>query len=499
LSETTAVTTARGASYLGIQSLVSLSAQTVALGILARMITVTEMGLLTILTAVLAAAQVVVNLGLGAIMPKLVAENAAQGKIGISAAIFYTSFFLNALVSVVVAAVILVSRFPTGISGLSGSAISVLLALDILVNYTNITGAAFGGLQKFRDLAVFTSVFTITKQTLILYLVFLFRTLVGWIAALTITDLASTIVMSAYLMKQLGRPVFELSAKDLLKLSAPLFLSNVLLFGYNWFDRLFLIGFVDLTALGLYGAATQAFSAYLGVVGVLPMVLLPAFARTHGVGGRDSLHYAVKSASRYICYTVIPVAFVLLAAARPAITLFLGRRYEGAGLPLGELGGFSIATVLAYPFNSVLIVLNETGLYALTVIIPLLLSVIIAFSTISSLGIVAASTARGLAMVLNLVLSIVLLRRKLPVTLDINAVVKSITAGAAMALVIWLMQVVWYDALLLPLYLLCGGATYLILLRVLKAVNMEDMDLARRVLGPRFGFLLRLLSRILLS
>ena len=69
--------------------------------------------------AAIAAAQVVVNLGLPIIVAKLIAENVARGNIRIGAAVFYISFFLNFLASLAVAAVILFTRFPAGISGMS--------------------------------------------------------------------------------------------------------------------------------------------------------------------------------------------------------------------------------------------------------------------------------------------------------------------------------------------------------------------------------------------
>jgi len=177
----------------------------------------------------------------------------------------------------------------------------------------------------------------------------------------------------------------------------------------------------------------------------------------------------------------------------------VGRQYEGGAFPLGELAAFSVAAILAYPLSSVLIVLNETTLYSLTIILPLLAGIGIGFTALSSLGMVAMSTARGLAMMLNLVLTVILLRRKLPVALDTKAVGKSLVAGTAMAAVICLVQIVWYKPLLSPLYIFCGGVTYLMVLRILGAVSKEDIAFLSNVLGERFGWVVRLLSYVMLS
>jgi len=503
LAPRTAVIGARGASYLGLQNIVTLVAQIVSFGILARMISVPDMGVLTILMTALTGLQVISNLGLGNVITKLVAENVAQGKMGSASAVCYVSLCLNFSTSAIVCAAIWLTKFPSGISGLQTSStigvISLLLVLDIMVGYGNIFGAAILGLQKYRALSTINAVQIISRQILIVSFVFLFKSLAGWMGAWVITDLFVTIITYAYFVRQLGLPSFNFSVKRLLTLSIPLLFSNIVLFAYNYVDRLFLIGRVDLDALGVYGAATQAFSAFMALVGVLPIVLLPAFAEVYGLGGTDNLRSAVKTASRYVSFTALPIAFGLLAAARPAMTLFVGRRYDAGALPLAELAAFSTATILAYPLSQAFIVLNETALYAITIILPLAVAVGFALLTVSTMGIVAASTARGIALVLNLVLCIVLLRRKFPVTLDNTAIIKSFTASITMAAAIWLIQKTVYAPVLLPLYMFCGVITYLISLRVLKTVTGEDLNLLRNVAGPHFEGMIQLLSRILLT
>jgi len=462
------------------------------------------MGILTILTTALAGVQVIFNLGLGNVVTKFVAENTAQGKASVASAACNVSFVLNLVAASIVSAGILISKFPAGISGLPASStvslISLLLVVDTLVAYgSGVFSPAILGLQRYRALSIINAVSTISRQILIVSLVLVFQSLVGWIAAWVITDLFVTLVTYSYFSRQIGVRSFAFSPKRLLRLSFPLLLSNIVLFAYSFVDRLFLIGRVDLDALGVYGAATQAFSAFSTLVSVLPIVLLPAFAEVYGLGGLDNLRSAVKTASRYVSLTALPIAFCLLAAARPAITLFVGRRYEPGALPLAELAAFSTTAILTFPLSPVFVVLEETGLYAVAIAIPLVVAVGFAWLTISTLGVVAASTGRGIGMVLNLLLCILLLRRKFPVTFDNSVIVKTFAAGVLMAVVILLMQQVAYSPILLPLYVIGGILTYLLSLRGLKAVTAEDMKLLGDVMGPRLGKVIQLLSRIVLT
>jgi hypothetical protein len=85
-------------------------------------------------------------------------------------------------------------------------------------------------------------------------------------------------------------------------------------------------------------------------------------------------------------------------------------------------------------------------------------------------------------------------RRKILVQLDKEAIMKSVVASGAMALAMEAFQLAYYSRFLLPLYLAVGLVVYLLSMRALKAVNTADMDLIRRMLGPRFSRICDLLS-----
>jgi hypothetical protein len=59
-------------------------------------------------------------------------------------------------------------------------------------------------------------------------------------------------------------------------------------------------------------------------------------------------------------------------------------------------------------------------------------------------------------------------------------------------------QVALSRAILLPAYILLGGAVYLAMLRLLRAIKTEDVNFAGRFLGRRLAFLSNLLAAILL-
>jgi O-antigen/teichoic acid export membrane protein len=497
------VSAARGVSYLWLQNIVSSLARIVAFAFFARLISVDEMGIYTILSLAYSGGQALMGLGLSSVITKFVAENIAQGKKEEAASVCYKSLLLGELASILVAAGFLLSRFPAGVSKLPNSplisAIGIFFAIDLIATLGPTTAAVFYGLLEFRDYALIFTIYASVRPFMVVLFIYETGSLVGLAEAWVISDTALTACVLLYLCRRLGPPVFRFSTKYLLKLSSPLYLANLASFLYSSFDQLTLIPLVSLTALGVYGAAVTAFTAYNNLIGVFALVLLPVFSGVHGVKGPDVLTDSIRTASRYASIVAMPLAFALLATARPALTLLVGGAYRGGVIPLAVLALGSIASIVALSLGPVLIVLNETTLAALASILPIPLSVGFALISIPVLGILGASIARALSMLLSLLLTWYFLRRTIVVKLDLRAVLKSMVASGGMALVMEALQLFYYSRFLLPVYLLVGFLAYLLGMRALKAMTPADIDLIRRMLGPRFGRMCDFLSRLVLS
>ena len=106
------VSAARGVSYLWLQNIVSSVARVVAFAFFARLISVDQMGVFTILSLANNGASALAGLGLYSVVTKFVAEDVAQGKKVEAASAYYKSLLLSELASIIVAAGFLLSKFP---------------------------------------------------------------------------------------------------------------------------------------------------------------------------------------------------------------------------------------------------------------------------------------------------------------------------------------------------------------------------------------------------
>jgi PST family polysaccharide transporter len=488
----------RGASYLVIQS---LGVNVILVGsfvVLARIISPADMGILALLQLVNATCQTFLTWFAQAVT-KYVAENASNES---RAAPFYQALRLTIVAYIPAVVVIFFGSTFLASHILGNSAYSNLfqwMAVDVVFfgGIVPIATAALLGLRKFREIAVVGLVFSgFMRQFLIIALILVLRNFVGLVIGWAISDATTAIFYVVLVMRALGAPRFDFPIWKLTRFSAPLELATIVTYAQTWFDRALLALFVPLAVLGVYNATLVAFGALAGVTTALTNMLFAALSSI--AGDRLNIRNAVRLATRYACLTLTPLAFALMATSKAALTLFVGSQYVGGYLPLMLICGAFGAVAFATALGPLYLALEETKLSAAITGSSVLISLGAAYFLLPELGIVGAAIARVLAILLGAIFSVLILRRKMTLDLDFPIITKTIFAGGVMAAVVLGIQFLWYSKFLLPVYLLVGVVVYLVMLRLLKTVEVTDLDLLRRFFGAKFAFISKILRWILL-
>ncbi len=486
-----------------IQNVVKSAAMVASFAILSRLITVKEMGVMAALLLVNELCQVVATLALQQAATRFIAKEFAGGMKRIAAAIFYQAIRTTLLLAAPLAAFVFAGADMLSVQLLGEDGYAVLfrvLAFDVLfyAGMLPVLSGALLGLQKFREMAILTIVNTLVRQSLIVLLVILFRSFLGLVVAWVAADLVAASVYLAYVARILGRPRFDYALGNLLSFSWPLVVSSAVGFAYSWFDRALLLAFVPLATLGVYNATIIAFNVLTGTAGAIATALFSAFSAMQSIHQRHSLSNAIYVASRHVSFIAVPLAFGLLATAKPALTVFVGPAYEEGTAPLMVLAGIYGITLFDAVLSPMLLAVGRTrGASAIT-IVSLCVSLIVAYPLLPAWGMLGAAVARGLAMVLTTVLTIVVLKRTMSFRIDVESVLKSLVAGSVMAAVVILAQSFAYNMILLPLYVVVGAVTYATMMRLLRAIRHEDLDLIRGYLGERLGWLADFIGSIML-
>jgi O-antigen/teichoic acid export membrane protein len=498
-----AVAVSRGASYLTLQTVVTSVAQVLSFAILARIITPSEVGILAILSLITALCQAINGAAFQQASIKYLGEFTGTRQ-ELASGVFYQTLQVSFAISVPIAAFIflgsgLLAQDLVGTVGQAG--LFRVVAVDVLA-YSGVLPVAIGavlGMKRFKAAATIGAAGAILRQCLIILLILFLKDFVGLVYAWVFSDFAMLAAYGLYVVRVLGMPKKLFPLRELLSFSWPLSIGNVVNFAYSWFDRAVLIVFVPLASLGVYNAALTAFGALVSISSAFTNTLLPVYSDIRGRGGFEGCRRATRLASRYASLVVAPLAFGLLATAKPALTLFVGKAYVGGAEPLAIFSLVYALTAFGLGLSPMLTALSETRAVMWITVLSVVLALGSAYVLLPIFGIIGASIARGVAMVASLGVTVVVLRRKRAMGIDVDMAWKSLVASGVMAGVLLAVQMVVYSILLLPLYVVLGAVVYLILLRVLKAVRKHDIELIERYLGSRLGFLARLFSVILVG
>jgi O-antigen/teichoic acid export membrane protein len=495
-----AVVASRGVSYLTIQTVATSVVQIVSFAILARIITPAEVGILAILSLVLSLSQSINGVAFQQSATKFIGESDDKK---VASAVFYQTLRISAVIAIPVGiAIFLLAPWLalTMLGQVTKSYLFRALAVDLLISSGALPVAigALYGLKRFKVASAIGVGGIIFRQFLIILFIILLKDFVGLVYAWILSDTAMFVACTAYAFRIAGvqRAIFPVG--KLLNFSWPLTISSIISFGSSWFDRALLVLFVPLAALGIYNAALTAFTVLNYITNAIGNVLLPVYSGMSGRNRIEGCKRATYLASRYVSFTVTPLAFGLLATARPALTLFVGQAYVSGTEPLMILCCFFALTLFGTALGPMLLALGETRLSSLITIVSIVAGLASAALLLPISGITGASIARSLVLVTTTALTFIVLHRQNAMKLDVQAIWKSLLAGAVMAGTLLLAQLIVYSRSMFPVYILAGGVIYLVALRLLKAVRKEDVDLIGRFLGPRLAFCSKIFGAIVL-
>ena len=191
----------------------------------------------------------------------------------------------------------------------------------------------------------------------------------------------------------LGRPKNPFPVRKLLSFSWPLGIGNIVGFAYGWFDRAILIVFVPLASLGVYSAALTAYGVLIGISAAFNNALLPVYSNIGGRGVLESCRKATRLASRYVTLVMVPLAFGLLATAKPALTFFVGEAYSGGAVPLMIFSLAFALTAFGSHLTPMLTALAKTREILWITVASTVFALASAYALLPFLGIVGASVA----------------------------------------------------------------------------------------------------------
>jgi len=189
----------------------------------------------------------------------------------------------------------------------------------------------------------------------------------------------------------------------------------------------------------------------------------------------------------------------LLATAKPAITLLVGEAYASGSLPLAIFTGAFAVTAFTTALGPIFLAREETKASAAITGVTTVVGLAAAYLLLPIWGVEGAAVARALTIVLTAIFTVLVLKSRIDLQLDVRMIAKTMLSGVTMAAALFVVQLVRYSKFLLPLYVLAGGIVYIVMLRLLKVVNSSDLELLNDFVGEKLSLLARILGWMLLA
>jgi len=490
-TELTAARVAMGSIFLTLQNTASTLIAVSGFAFMARIITQEEMGVIAGLTLLTSLATLISDFGLNTSILKHVSELRGREE-NISDIVVSATNFRTLTCLVIASALFIIAPnlsetlFKTNLYTYTIRLLSidvVLLSLGPLFNNVLL------GAGKLKKIAVFGTVSVMVRWFFITAFLLVGKgldgILLGWIAgdAILMLMLAASITKFVSFKKQAIRSTRQ-QILPLLKFASPLYLSSFVAFLYGWYDKALILAYLSLSDLGIYNTVYTAFSVLITIASALGAALLPYYGMAYGRKDHQAISLGIKRASKYTMLTIFPLTLGLLATSKPTLSIFAGPQYETGWTTLAVLSLFGLVYGITPVLSNLLLIYGKTKTILLLSFIPVVSSLAL-LPLIWILGLFGLAIMRGTSITLSLIMTVYFINKTVKIQIDKSTFKRALAASAMMAVTILVLQQIFPGSHLLPSYILVGAATYIALIRTLKVLNGEDIQLLRQVIGKR--------------
>ncbi|UCP00015.1 oligosaccharide flippase family protein [Metapseudomonas lalkuanensis] len=186
---------------------------------------------------------------------------------------------------------------------------------------------------------------------------------------------------------------------ELLKVSAPLWLTNLMLIVLMQFDVWVLISNADSATVGLYGAASRVIQFLTFPMVVINSALMPIISELYARGERARLEKVVRGAAMVGFVPALIVFFLFVVWGGELLGYVYGVEYGKAGPILVTLASGQLISMACGPAGYTLMMTGRQGLMMWVTLVTGILSVALSLILVSDFGAqgVAIATSIGLA------------------------------------------------------------------------------------------------------
>lgn len=492
---------AKGASYLFFQGVAGRVASFLFLAIASRLLSISNIGAVSALGVIGTLFITIGTLAIPSAATKYISEYLGKNEQSTARGVCRKTLQSGLSVSVMSSFVCFASSAIISqlfIGDLSFQSVIAVLALDVgALTFQSFLSGILWGVQRFRVMAFVGTTVSVIKLLSSLFFLLIGLDLLGVIMGWVIADLIGVFISLFFVPSSFEktRSLHDFPFSELIRFSLPLYGASIVVYLSTTIDKLVILSLSNLEVLGVYSIAIAAVNA-IGIVSTsLGGSLFPKLTQIQSQYGENALKYATAKASKYVFLINVPLAMGLAAVAYPTIKVFFGESYAVGWLSLTIV---SLAVAMSSGstiVSNLLLSLGETRIILEANIVAVTIGATLCVLLVAFQGDVGAAIGRASLISVAFVYTAHRLRNKSGLHLDIEAFGKSLICSTIMALVVTLSQLLLNNAHLLPIYVATGVIIYILMLRLLKAVDKQDVQLLKEILPNRFQWFANLFAK----
>ncbi|MGC8691699.1 MAG: flippase [Thermoplasmata archaeon] len=380
-----------------------------------------------------------------------------------------------------------------------------LISVDIFIMIlNNFLISVLYGLQKFKYVSIFQSignVFSYFSGFIIYHFIpNLYLIVIGWIIGNSIIMVFSAVLILIYSGNIEATELKEYSLKKMMNYAIPIYASSILGYGATYMDRFVVSYFLNLTEFGIYTLAILMVTSFSFVQGPINNVLLPKFSKFFGENDYYSLKLYSSKAFLYVLIISVSLTFIVASLSSWIIIFISNSEYLSATIPFIIISLSESLSLTTSVISSGIQSIRKNRIFVLSSALGILTNVVLSFMLIPHLRLIGAAIAFSSSLIVNFIIILVYAIKLNIFKLYHLKVFKTYVAGTLTFLIIFYIQEkLKFSVIKLFSLIILSFIIYIILIRILKILEKEDMEIINSITPEKLKSVVRILERIILS
>ena len=383
--------------------------------------------------------------------------------------------------------------FHSPIYELSIKIIGIAIASAVM---TNVFASMLLGLNQYKKYAIIYIFVYASTYFFPLSLLFIYGTAIYLIMGLAAINTVSALIFVIFVFKyyrKLGKDEGSYESEPYMSIiyySIPLFFSSIMGTSATYLDRIVVSYFINLSSLGIYNFALIVASASSILISPVTTLLIPRLSSFFSLENKDAFKSSIKVLLNIASLIYIPAALGIAALSRPILYIFAGVPYEEAYMPLMIImfvtSIFIGGTILTSAISSI----RKTRIFIFSSGLALLSNLVLSIILIPRFNILGASVSYSSMNAVTFIIVYYYARKFAITNYDIIRIIKIWAAAIIMFFTVFTIQgYIPYSMLNILLLILAGFLVYLLEIKIFKLISMDEMNYVISVVPEKLGFI----------